>query len=80
MKTQSILMLSASALAGLFLSACGGGGEGDEMPASEDTGTASIDIPSELDGKLIAAENDEIVEAELTGDPEYYVFYHSASW
>jgi len=40
----------------------------------------SADIPAAFEGKLVAAQDGEIVEAELTGDPQYYVLYHSASW
>lgn len=37
-------------------------------------------IASSFKGKIIALEDGEIVEAELKGDPEYFVLYHSASW
>ena len=40
----------------------------------------AVDIAASLKGKLIALQGDEVVDAELTGDPEYYVLYHSASW
>ena len=40
----------------------------------------AVDIAASLKGKLVALQGDEVVDAELTGDPEYYVLYHSASW
>jgi len=57
----------AIASLGLALASCG---------QAEET----VDIPAALDGKLVAAQDGSIVEATLTGDPEYYVLYHSASW
>lgn len=40
----------------------------------------TVDVAASLKGKLVALKGDEVVDAELTGDPEYYVLYHSASW
>ncbi len=37
-------------------------------------------VAESLKGKLVKIENGEAVEATLSGDPEYYVLYHSASW
>lgn len=37
-------------------------------------------VAEALDGKLVKIEGDSATEATLSGDPEYYVFYHSASW
>ena len=39
-----------------------------------------VSLPESLKGKLIGIDEVSIVEGELTGDPEYYVLYHSASW
>ena len=33
-----------------------------------------------LNGKLVKIEGGKAKEATLAGDPQYYVFYHSASW
>ena len=43
---------------------------------SDDT----VNLSGSLKGKLIGVEEVSIVEVELTGDPQYYVLYHSASW
>tara|TARA_R110002096_G_scaffold16106_10_gene54998 strand:- start:8849 stop:9046 length:198 start_codon:yes stop_codon:yes gene_type:complete len=63
---RTLKLLSAFAIAGaLFL------------------GSASADsskVAEALNGKLVKIEGDSAVEATLSGDPEYYVFYHSASW
>ncbi len=37
-------------------------------------------VSATLKGKLIVAQEDKIVDAELKGAPEFYVLYHSASW
>ncbi len=37
-------------------------------------------VAEKLKGKLIQVKDGEVVEAALAGEPEFYVFYHSASW
>lgn len=37
-------------------------------------------VAEKLKGKLIQVKDGEVVEAAITGAPEYYVLYHSASW
>ena len=37
-------------------------------------------VSGALKGKLIGLKDGEIAEAQLTGNPQYYVLYHSASW
>ena len=37
-------------------------------------------VPAALKGKLIGLKDGEIAAAQLTGNPQYYVLYHSASW
>ncbi|MAS93588.1 MAG: hypothetical protein CMO55_10385 [Verrucomicrobiales bacterium] len=39
-----------------------------------------VNLSESLKGRLVGIEEMSIVEVELTGDPEYFVFYHSASW
>ena len=46
-------------------------------PAKADAGDK---VSTVLQGKLIGLKDGGIAEAELTGSPEYYVLYHSASW
>ncbi len=50
------------------------------VQAQDDKDNKASEVATALKGKLIAQEDGKIVEAELTGDPEYYVLYHSASW
>ena len=49
----------------------------DAEPAKADAGDK---VSTALQGKLIGLKDGGIAEAELTGSPEYYVLYHSASW
>lgn len=37
-------------------------------------------VSDQLKERLIGVENGKIVDFELSGTAEYYVFYHSASW
>jgi hypothetical protein len=37
-------------------------------------------VSAALKGKLIGLKDGEIAAAQLTGNPQYYVLYHSASW
>ena len=41
---------------------------------------AADKVAETLKGKLIAAKDGKVADAELAGSPEYYVLYHSASW
>ena len=65
---MKITQLAAVALLGLSLS----------VSAQDEAKKESI--AASLKGKLIQADGEKIVEAELKGDPEYFVLYHSASW
>ena len=65
------------------------GGVQEAEPAKETEPAKSAEASSEvsddkvaavLKGKLIGLKEGAIVDAELTGNPEYYVLYHSASW
>lgn len=40
----------------------------------------TISLSELLRGQLIELSDGEIIDAELRGSPEYFVFYHSASW
>ena len=37
-------------------------------------------VAEKLKGKIVQVKEGEVAAAELAGDPEYYVLYHSASW
>jgi len=37
-------------------------------------------VSAALKGKLIGLKGGEIAAVQLTGNPQYYVLYHSASW
>ena len=37
-------------------------------------------VANALKGKLVKVADDKVADYELTGAPEYYVLYHSASW
>ncbi|NNE93027.1 MAG: hypothetical protein HKN23_15385 [Verrucomicrobiales bacterium] len=64
---MKIIYTAAVALFGLSLSV-----------SAQDDG--KIDVAATLKGNLIEAKDGKVAEAELKGDPEYYVLYHSASW
>jgi hypothetical protein len=52
-------------------------------PAKEtgaSAGSGEDKVAASLKGKLIGLKGGDIADAELTGNPEYYVLYHSASW
>ena len=83
------------ALLAIAVAGCDKGGSA-QTGANKDTDSAKTAEPAEgsgaskeasdnevaaaLKGKLIGLEEGGIVDAELTGNPEYYVLYHSASW
>ena len=82
--TQTIAALAAALLA----SSC----HHDEAEKPADTGPARVATPSSnqlqatgmvaetLKGKLVKVKGGAATDYELTGNPEYYVIYHSASW
>jgi len=37
-------------------------------------------VGKKLDGKLFVVAEDEVSDYKFTSDPEYFIFYHSASW
>lgn len=41
---------------------------------------SSSSVAATLNGKLVKLQNGAAVAAAIQGDPEYFVFYHSASW
>lgn len=41
---------------------------------------AKLDVAALLKGKLVGQVDGSVTDVELTGDPEYYVLYSSASW
>ncbi len=54
-------------------------------PAKEKTTQSTSEastskVSAALKGKLIGLKDGKIAEAQLTGNPQYYVLYHSASW
>ncbi|MFP6874822.1 MAG: hypothetical protein VCA55_15080 [Verrucomicrobiales bacterium] len=54
-------------------------------PAKDQTAQSTSEqgtdkVSAALKGKLIGLKDGEIAEAQLTGNPQYYVLYHSASW
>jgi len=51
-----------------------------EKDAEASSKVSDDKVASALKGKLIGLKEGGIVDAELTGNPEYYVLYHSASW
>jgi len=69
----------------LFSTSCGEKGtvptETSGQPSSEPAAAKSeTEVASALSGKIVHIENGNAVPAEITGDPEYFVLYHSASW
>ena len=63
------------------------GSERQPEPAAEpaedagaSAGAGEDKVAAVLKGKLIGLKEGNIADAELSGNPEYYVFYHSASW
>lgn len=41
---------------------------------------AKLDVAALLKGKLVGLVDGSVTDVELTGDPEYFVLYSSASW
>ncbi|MEO0445319.1 MAG: hypothetical protein AAF191_04505 [Verrucomicrobiota bacterium] len=62
-------------MASLFLSTADA-----EEAASATTSEEASAVATALSGKLIKLAEGDAVTAEVAGDPEYFVFYHSASW
>ena len=57
--------------------------DAEAEPAKEtgaSAGSGEDKVAASLKGKLIGLKGGDIADAELTGNPEYYVLYHSASW
>lgn len=55
-------------------------GKSTESTAKKNTDKVTDKVSGLLKGKLIGLKDGEIAEAQLTGKPQYYVLYHSASW
>ncbi|MCP4847881.1 MAG: hypothetical protein GY899_08045 [Verrucomicrobiaceae bacterium] len=51
-----------------------------EAEPAKESEPAEDKVSAALEGKLIGLKDGGIAEAKLTGRPEYYVLYHSASW
>lgn len=59
-------------------------GFAQDSPAKPDAAKpeapAKLDVAGLLEGKLVGLVDGAITEIELTGDPEYFVLYSSASY
>ena len=43
-------------------------------------GENKIAVSEELKGRLMVVADGKVVDFDLSGDPEYFVLFHSASW
>ena len=76
---RSLLQTSAILLAALLANTALAD---DNTAKSEKKAPATSKVAQDLSGKLVAAPNGakELSSYEIKGSPEFYVFYHSASW
>jgi hypothetical protein len=51
-----------------------------EKKAPATSAAASSKVAKDLSGKLVSAKDKKLSDYEIKGAPEFYVFYHSASW
>lgn len=83
--------LTAAVLSGAmvsFLASCsepdGQAADTQSAPAKPVAGSesdaAGSAVAQALSGKLVKIQNGAAAVAAIEGDPEYFVFYHSASW
>ena len=73
-------------MSAVLIAAClAGGVMADDKDAksekkSPSAAAASSTVATKLKGKLVSLQEKKLADHELKGEPEFYVFYHSASW
>ena len=74
------LLLKLSAFAVAALVAQSAFADKKESKAESVTKATKSAVAGKLGGKLVAVKDGKLVDHKLSGSPEFYVFYHSASW
>ncbi len=76
---RSLKLMVTAVFAGALAMTASVSAEETASDSASDSATTSK-VAAQLNGKLLKAADGKSVEAKLTGDPEVYVLYHSASW